>query len=416
MRALRIAVLLTWLAWAAVPTAIGRQTQSAGRVIDARGAPVANAIVTSGDGEVHTDTRGAFTLENRGGALRVRAHGYARVEVAPPTAARRDLVIRLQVLHPKALYLTVYGIGSRSLREAVLDLADTTEINALVIDVNGDRGIVAYRSALAVASQISAPRVITIDDLPALAARLHQRGIYAIARIVVFKDDPLARGRPDLAARRRDGSVYRDREGLAWTSADNREVWNYNIGIALEAAQAGFDEIQFDYVRLPDSAGIAPRAEADREAAIEGFLAEARRRLTPFNVFLAADMFGYVCWNANDTGIGQQLEHLGASVDYFSPMLYPSSFQYGIPGYRNPVDHPYQIVRLSLERARDRTGLPPIRFRPWLQAFRDYAVGGRPFTAGEVRTQITAAEDFGANGWMLWNARNRYSAADLRGR
>jgi hypothetical protein len=95
-------------------------------------------------------------------------------------------------------------------------------------------------------------------------------------------------------------------------------------------------------------------------------------------------------------------------------MLYPSGFQAGIPGYRNPVEHPYQIVRLSLEQARRRTGLPPVHFRPWLQAFRDYAFGGRRFTAGEIRSQINAAEDFGTGGWMLWNPQNRYSAADLK--
>jgi hypothetical protein len=234
---------------------------------------------------------------------------------------------------------------------------------------------------------------------------------------VVFKDTLLAQGRPELALRRHDGSLYLDREGLAWTNPYNREVWRYNIDLASEAAAAGFDEIQFDYVRLPDTTSVdyeVPWTEPNREAAINGFLAEARRALAPHNVFLAADVFGYVCWNANDTRIGQQLEMMADIVDYISPMLYPSSFQFGIPGCRNPVEHPYDIVRASLEHARARTGLPPVRFRPWLQAFADYAFGGRPFTGGEVRAQIKAADDFGANGWMLWNPRNRYSAADLQ--
>jgi hypothetical protein len=193
-------------------------------------------------------------------------------------------------------------------------------------------------------------------------------------------------------------------------------VWTYNISIALEAARAAFDEIQFDYARLPDTTGLAyerPWTEETREAAIDGFFAEARKALTPLNVFLAADVFGYVCWNLGDTKIGQKLEHLAGVVDYVSPMLYPSSFQYGIPGYRNPVEHPYQVVHLSLDEAQRRTGLPAVHFRPWLQAFRDYAFGGRTFTAGEVRTQIKAAEDFGADGWMIWNPHNEYSARDF---
>jgi hypothetical protein len=248
---------------------------------------------------------------------------------------------------------------------------------------------------------------------------LRERGTYTIARIVVFKDNLLALGRPSLAVHKRDGSIFRDREGLAWTNPYCHDVWDYNIGIAIEAARAGFDEIQFDYARLPDATGLVyevPWTEQNREAAIDGFFNEARTALTPFNVFLAADIFGYVCWNVDDTKIGQQLEQLAGIVDYLSPMLYHSGFQFGIPGYRNPVQHPYQIIRLSLDQAQRRTQLPPVRFRPWLQAFRDYAFGGQPFTAGEVRTQINAAEDFGADGWMLWNPHNRYSAADLKSR
>jgi hypothetical protein len=323
----------------------------------------------------------------------------------------------LTPFRPKALYLSVYGIGDRKIRTAALGLLEKTELNALVIDLKGDRGLVPYRSAIPMATEVGAQRVITIGDLPALVTELRQRGIYTIARIVVFKDTLLAIGRPPLAVRRGDGSIFRDREKLAWTNPYSRDVWRYNIGVAVEAAKAGFDEIQFDYVRLPDATGLAyelPWTEQNREAAIDGFLGEARKALLPFNVFLAADVFGYICWNPDDTKIGQKLEHLAAIVDYLSPMLYPSSFQFGIPGYRNPIEHPYEIVRLSLDRARTRTHLPPVRFRPWLQAFRDYAFGGRPFTAGEIRAQIKAAEDFGANGWMLWNPHNQYSGADLK--
>ena len=148
-------------------------------------------------------------------------------------------------------------------------------------------------------------------------------------------------------------------------------------------------------------------------AAIGGFLTEARRRLVPYNVFLSADVFGYVCWNRNDTLIGQRIEELAPLLDYVSPMLYPSSFQFGIPAYRNPVAHPYEIVYLSLEQARQRTGLPATRFRPWLQAFRDYAFDRRPFGGDEIHTEISAAEAFGSGGWMLWNPRNTYSADGL---
>ena len=131
-------------------------------------------------------------------------------------------------------------------------------------------------------------------------------------------------------------------------------------------------------------------------------------------MFLSADLFGYVCWNKNDTYVGQRLEDLVPLLDYISPMLYPSSFQYGIPGYALPVDHPYEIVFYTLRRAAQRTGIPALRFRPWLQAFRDYAFDRRDFTAEEIRGQIDAAEAFGSNGWMLWNPGNVYSRYLLR--
>jgi hypothetical protein len=320
---------------------------------------------------------------------------------------------------PKAVYLSVYGIGSRPLRSAALQLIDETELNALVIDVKGDRGMIPFRSDLPLAKEVGAQHIITIADLRALVASLRERGIYTIARIVVFKDDLLARGRPGLAIKRADGSVFHDREHLAWVNPYSQDVWAYNIGLAVEAARAGFDEVQFDYARLPDATGLAyDRAwtEANREAAIEGFLREAAGALAPYNVFLAIDVFGYVSWNRNDTKIGQRIEHLAAIADYVSPMLYPSSFQFGIPGYRNPVEHPYEIVRLSLEQARRRANVPSNHFRPWLQAFRDYAFGGRPFAGAEMRAQIQAATDFNSNGWMLWNPRNRYSADGLERR
>jgi hypothetical protein len=153
-----------------------------------------------------------------------------------------------------------------------------------------------------------------------------------------------------------------------------------------------------------------------RTAAIAGFLADARRQLAPYNVYLAADIFGYVCWNRDDTGIGQQLDAIAPNVDYLSPMLYPSGFQFGIPGIRNPVANSYAIVRQSLAEAQARLNISPRRFRPWLQAFRDYAFDRRRFDAGEVAEQIRAAEDFGSDGWMLWNAGNIYSHAGLAAR
>lgn len=382
-----------------------------GRILDTEtGRPIQGAVVTSGGTSVLTDSDGRFTITAEGGPVRARAAGY-RASGAGSGAKGND--IRLTPFSPRALYLSYYGVSSRTLRDGALDVMRRNPLlNALVIDVKGDRGLISLPTSIALAHQIGTDKSPTIPDPPALVKQLHDAGIYLIARIVVFKDLPLAGARPDLAVKTSGGALFHDRENLSWTDAFQREVWNYNIDIAVEAARAGFDEIQFDYLRFPDTEGLRfsqPNNLRNRTSAIDGFLTEARRRLTPYNTFLAADIFGYVCWNTDDTGIGQKLEEIVPLVDYISPMLYPSGFTFGIPGYHNPVEHPYEIVRLSLDRARMRTGISPRHFRPWLQAFKDYAFDRRTFDANEMEPQIEAAEAFGSAGWMIWNPRNVYT-------
>ena len=389
-----------------------------GRVVDFfTGKPVKRAFVTSNNNLVLTDDKGSFTVNTALNKLAVRAPGYGRTEqiIIPLNGMPQE--IKLIPFTPKALYLSFFGIGDRSLRESAIKLIQETELNSLVIDVKGDRGMIPYKSSIPLAAEVGAQRITTVKEMADLMRSLKGKGIYTIARIVVFKDNPLALARPDWAVKTQGGEIWRDRENLAWVDPFNKEVWDYNINIAMEAAQYGFDEIQFDYLRFPDASGLRfpmPNTEEDRVKAISGFLMEARRRLIPYNVFLSADIFGYVCWNLNDTNIGQRLEDLAPHVDYICPMLYPSGFQYGIPGYRNPVANPFEIVYLSLKRAQERTNLPSQRFRPWLQAFRDYAFDRRYFNDKEILGEVKAADGFGSHGWMLWNPRNSYSSTGLR--
>ena len=378
--------------------------------------PIPGAFVSLVNTVVRTSQGGRFQIGGEGAVLGLRAYGYRRREV-PVIDLKEDETLSLAPFKPKALYLSSYGAANTRLRESALDIIGKTDLNAVVIDVKSDRGRIAYKTDVPLATEIGAQKMITIKHIKQLMDDLHKEGIYTIARIVVFKDNVLALARPDLAVRTAGGAIWRDREGLAWTDPFSRQVWDYNIDIAIEAARDGFDEIQFDYVRFPDAKGLVfsrPTTRESRVSAISGFLAEARRRLIPYNVFLSADIFGYVIWNRNDTGIGQNLDEMAQQVDYISPMLYPSGFQYGIPGYPNPVLHPHQIVYLSLRKAEERTGLPAVRFRPWLQAFRDYAFGGKPFEGEEIAAQIDAAQTFGSDGWMLWNPRNVYTTAGLR--
>jgi len=410
-------ILLTAILLATQLVVSGSTEALAGRVVDGRTLrPIADAIVTLGERTVRTGSDGTFSIRGSSVQLGVRAYGYTRTWLTSDALGLAQGQVILQPFKPKALYLTSLGIASHVLREAALDIQEHTEVNALVIDVKGDRGLVAFASITPLAIVVGAERSPTIASLKELTDSLHAKGIYCIARIVTFKDNVLATARPDLAVKTREGYTWSDREHLAWTDPFLREVWEYNIDLAIEAARAGFDEIQFDYVRFPDVPGLLFSGVSDaqtRVAAISGFLGLAYQKLAPYNVFLSADIFGYACWNLDDTGIGQTLADLLPHVDYLSPMLYPSTFQFGIPGYRDPVAHPNELVYKSLERALERTKVSPLRFRPWLQAFRDYAYDHREFAGTEVRAQISAAEQAGTNGWMLWNPRNVYSDQGL---
>jgi hypothetical protein len=383
-----------------------------GKVIDAQTkAPIHAAAVTLGDQAVRTDKEGVFRLEGTGEKLKLRAAGYKAREVAVSELGNPGKEIPLDPFKVKGLYLTSYGVTSKKLRTAVLEAVKENNLNALVIDVKGDNGFIPFKVDLPLAEEIGANKPILIKDIKELMGRLKEMNLYLIARIVVFKDDPLAAAKPEWAVKAKGGGFFRDREKLRWVDPFRKEVWNYNIAIAKIAAEAGFDEVQFDYVRFPDNRGTGfskPANEESRTEAITGFLKAAYKALAPYNVMVAADIFGYVCWNTNDTDIGQKIQPAIEAVDLVCPMVYPSGYHLGIPKYRNPVQHPYEIVYLSLKKAQERTQVSPLRFRPWLQAFRDYAFGRKFFKEEEMRLQIKASDDFGASGWMFWNPRNIY--------
>jgi len=182
----------------------------------------------------------------------------------------------------------------------------------------------------------------------------------------------------------------------------------------------GFDEVQFDYVRFPTDGRLSaaryskPNTRETRLPTIAAFLERARRELGPMGAFVAADLFGYTAFNENDTDIGQRIEELSPYLDYICPMVYPSGYHKGIPGYRNPVEQPYRVVHESVRLIRQRAAHTQARVRPWIQDFRDYAFDRRPFGVAEIRAQIKGADDAGGVGWMLWNPRNDYTGAALR--
>ncbi len=379
--------------------------------------PVANAKVALGSKTVTTDADGAFTIFGKTKVIRIRAHGYQRTQRVIRVPRSRPLEIQLRPFSPRAVFVSLATFADREQRRKLFALFKTTSINALVIDIKSENGTLLWDGPRRAAEVGAGRRHVSTTMIKAVIRRLHSQGIYAIARIVVFKDDVIVRRHPEVALRAEDGSLLQEKDGHAWADPRINTVWDFNASIAVSAARLGFDEIQFDYIRFP-VAKTPPRLCATdcsgiRRAAIRGFLSRARARLAKFNVFIGADVFGYTSWDPGDNNIGQKLEDIAAEVDYICPMLYPSSFRNGIPASRMPLDRPDKIVELSLRRAQLRTGVGAVRFRPWLQAFDDFSFDKRSFGRLEIGLQTMAADASGTNGWMLWQSHSVYVAADL---
>jgi len=334
----------------------------------------------------------------------------------PPGTIAEDQMV-------KGLYVTFFAIGYPPLWEHAQALLTTTELNTVVIDTKGDRGWVPYKSNVPLAHEVGAQDIITIKDIDALMEWLDAHDIHSIARIVVFKDNPLATYRPDWAVLdKQTGSPWIDREQLAWTDPFRQEVWDYNTALAVEAAEQGFDEIQLDYIRFPTDGQIKraqfsqEATQESRRAAINGFLAQVSKALEPYDVTLSVDVFGYTCWRLDDMGIGQVLEDIAPFVDVISPMVYPSTYVGGggLPGYPTPVPYPYEILYYNVRRAVERTQGTGTLIRPWIQDFPDYAYDRRVYTPSEIRAQMRGAEWAGGAGWLLWDPRVRYTPEALR--
>jgi len=291
-------------------------------------------------------------------------------------------------------------------------IADSTEINALVIDVKDEFGLNFAASDPAVAK--NAGRAGVIPRLTALLDTLRAHRILAVARIVVFKDSVTARVNPEWTIRREDGSPWRDKEGLTWVNPFHAGLWDYNIRVAEEAVRLGFGEVQFDYIRFPEPYRTLPRqvfpsqAAMTKEQALAAFLRLARERLVTLGVRTTADIFGLVTTVPGALEVGQQWEHLARVTDVLLPMVYPSHYPRGAFGLPRPNAEPYKVVHAALARARERDlklGLTGERVRPWLQAF---TLGRPTYGPSEIRAQKQAVYDAGYDGWVLWNPGSKY--------
>ena len=284
-------------------------------------------------------------------------------------------------------------------------------MNTLELDIKDENGEIGFLpSSVPLARAVGAAKPYY---KPREAARLaHRQGVYLIGRVVVFEDPVLAAGRPELAIKNSDGSIWRNQAGLGWTNPYNKRVWDYNVSIAEVAARAGFDEIQFDYVRFPTDGDVDAIVYPGKTTTPPGWvIAEfahyAAKRLKPLGVRVSTDVFGLAA--TRDLGIGQVPRRLAKYVDAVYPMVYPSHFGSGEYGLDEPNNAPGATVEWSLSDFRQQLKKGKAELIPWLQDF-SY---GRTYKLADVRAQIEAARLMGARGYLLWNPLGIYTPGAL---
>lgn len=341
----------------------------------------------------------------------------------------------------KGIYVSAYVAGNESMMDHIIQEIDDTELNAVVIDFKDDNGRITTPIDCKAFNDIDAC-VDYVPDMRALIKKLKEHNIYVIARVVTFKDPYLAEKRTDLSLKTADGSIYRDKKGLAWVDPYKKEVWDYLAQVGLQAADLGFDEVQFDYIRFStdstmknvvfDDADTQGRSRTD---IIDDFTNYIYNKLAPAGVFVSADVFGTIIDSRQDADtVGQIYGDLADNLDYICPMIYPSHYSDGNFGLDHPDLHPYESVRAALQKSEEALALyqqsapegtapatasslkkPSIYgqgqavVRPWLQDFTaSYLKKYMPYGDAQVRQEIQAVYDAGYDEWILWSASNKY--------
>ncbi|MFL5801923.1 MAG: putative glycoside hydrolase [Roseiflexaceae bacterium] len=419
-----------------------------GTLVDAAtGKPIQNATIIATPNLNSTDVAfaridnradGVFRLDGipEQGYIQVLAPGYRKTtfELKPGSVPAK---IELEPFQAKALYITAaVAAGGPKLVDEYLDLIDHTELNTLVVDLKSDLrddlGLVYYDSQVPIVKELGTSRDYV--DMKALLAETKKRGIYTIARVQLFShDNALADAKPEWGIQDpKTGKVYADYPGpgirYAYLDPWNRNVWDYNIQLGVEAALMGFDEINYDYVRFPDWYGDLSTYNQDlgfsqptdpvnaKDAMfnnIAEFAKQAHQAINGAGAYLSVDLFGRVMLEPS-MPIGQDIKRIGPNVDFVCPMPYPSLWWPGYLDLDNPTAHPYEVILGTLKNGKPLFEDIYGRVRPWLQDHTDPWQGNRVVEYGptEVRAQIKAVDDYGeAAGWMLYDSANAYRGA-----
>lgn len=377
-----------------------------GKVVDPAGDGVEGAAVTAGSASATSDSEGQF---------QIRGAERGNVDVARPawmpatfnwSGGQGEVTIEVEPFTARAVHIS--GEAARDRLEEFVTMAIDTELNSLMVDLKDESGLVWYETNNEIAREIGA--AFDAYDLVGLVERARQENLYVIGRIVLFNDPIAAIRRPDMAVWDTVANAPFSSRGQYFLDPTDPEAQRYGMELAVEACEAGVDEIQFDYVRFPDDrpeevafdAGVSTDT---RVSTISSFLHDATATLHPMGCAVGADVFGFLTTAVGDGGIGQRWEDIAQIVDVISPMVYPSHYGPDWFGYENPNDHPGPVVARALEDGLER--LPrKVVVRPWLQDF--------GYDASQVRDQIEVAESLGL-GWMLWNAKSVVTIEALRG-
>ncbi len=337
----------------------------------------------------------------------------------------------------KAIYMTACVAGTPSFRAKLLKLAKETEINSIMIDVKDYTGTVSFPIDHP-SFKDNAGTGCQVKDMVDFVETLHQNNIYVIARITAFQDPYITKVHPDWAVKKNSDKsiVWKDRKGISFVDAGNKEMWKYLVDLGMESYAVGFDEINYDYIRFPSDGNMkdiyfpwsndilvnniarpaigtsTPAVKSGKSIVMRSFFEYLHEYFGPAGIPISADLFGMTATNYDDLNIGQVLEDAAPNFDFIAPMVYPSHYPTGFNGYKNVNDHPYDIVNYSMAIAAKRLvaiGESPLKLRPWLQD-NDYPVS---YTPAMVRAQITATYDAGLTSWMLWDAGNTYTQSAL---
>ncbi|MEI6660139.1 MAG: putative glycoside hydrolase [bacterium] len=318
----------------------------------------------------------------------------------------------------RAIYSSAWVAGLSKYRDPLIKLIDTTELNSIVIDVKDSTGRIGFYVKDPVLAKYGSVEK-RIPDVRALTNALHAKNIYVIGRVAVFQDPYMTKAKPEWAiTKKSDGTVWKDHKGLSFLDPAKHEVWDYTVSIAREAYNDGFDEINFDYIRYPSDGDVKninyhlAKGET-RSDNLEKFFKYLNTELKKDpSVMMSADLFGLTTESTDDMGIGQVWEKALPYFDFLAPMVYPSHYPPGQDGFKNPADHPYEIINKALAGAVVKTTKANSdinKIRPWLQDFNL----GATYTDTMIKAEMKAVYENKLSSWMLWDPRNKYTPSAL---